>query len=250
MADDIIRMDQGWRLDQGHRFDSPPNVSPLPPAPAPSPKGKKKGITMSDYVPRERAKKIQFYRKLESDVEAEAVNFGGAAADATQVKNWAKAMADAMDATDAAEALAKSKRQTERTLEAAHLPNVRLRVRNWKTLGGWAASGSEAVLGLKGTDSDFDPATYKPVIKLSIEAGKIRVEFEKKGVDGIAVYCRLRGTLGWGQRLATDSQSPYYDTKPLENPAVPEVREYMARGMIVDDEIGLDSDVVSITFAG
>ena len=28
------------------------------------------------------------------------------------------------------------------------------------------------------------------------------------------------------------------------------VREYMARGMIGDDEIGLDSDIVSITFAG
>jgi hypothetical protein len=31
---------------------------------------------------------------------------------------------------------------------------------------------------------------------------------------------------------------------------VPEVREYMARGFIQDEEFGLDSDVASITFAG
>ena len=51
-------------------------------------------------------------------------------------------------------------------------------------------------------------------------------------------------------RLGTDTEAPYFDTKPLANPAVPEVREYMARGMVGDEEVGLDSDIASITFAG
>ena len=36
----------------------------------------------------------------------------------------------------------------------------------------------------------------------------------------------------------------------LANPAVPEVREYMARGVVDDVEIGLDSDIIEVVFAG
>lgn len=203
----------------------------------------------TDYVPPQRQKKKEFYRNLETNAEAEAVKFGGVAGDATNVKNWAKAIADKMDAADAADTAAAVARAQERTMSGTTLPLIRGQVRNWKTLTGWAASGSEAALKLKGLEAAFDPATYKPVIKVSIEAGKIKVEFQKLGADGMAVYCRLRGTATW-RRIGTDSDSPYYDTGPLADPAVPEVREYMARGMVGDEEIGLDSDIVSITFAG
>jgi hypothetical protein len=41
-----------------------------------------------------------------------------------------------------------------------------------------------------------------------------------------------------------------YDTRPLAQPGVAEVREFMARCLVGDDEIGQDSDIVSIAFAG
>ena len=47
-----------------------------------------------------------------------------------------------------------------------------------------------------------------------------------------------------------DTEAPYYDTRPLAQPGVPEVREYKVRGMVADDEIGQSSDIVSLTFAG
>ena len=40
------------------------------------------------------------------------------------------------------------------------------------------------------------------------------------------------------------------DGRPLATAGVAEVREYMARGMDGDNEIGLESDIVSINFAG
>ncbi len=43
---------------------------------------------------------------------------------------------------------------------------------------------------------------------------------------------------------------PYVDTAPLAVANVPEVREYMGRGVINDVEIGLDSDIASLTFGG
>lgn len=76
----------------------------------------------------------------------------------------------------------------------------------------------------------------------------IRVDFTKKGVDAVAVYCRLRGTAAW-VKIGTDSGSPYYDTAPPANANVPEVREYMGMGVLDDVEIGLPRDIVSITLS-
>lgn len=132
---------------------------------------------------------------------------------------------------------------------AAGIATIRARVRNFKTLPLWAASGSEAVLELKGSGPAFEPGVYKPVITVTIEAGKIVIDFAKDGADGLAIYGRLRGTTAW-QKLGVDYEAPYYDTRPLAQAGVAEVREFMARGVVGDDEIGQDSDIVSIAFAG
>lgn len=55
--------------------------------------------------------------------------------------------------------------------------------------------------------------------------------------------------MAW-RRIGTDTSSPYYDTAPLAQAGVAEVREYMARGLVNDVEIGIASDIVSIAFAG
>ena len=133
--------------------------------------------------------------------------------------------------------------------EAATLAQIRAKVRNWKTLTNYPTSGSEAVLQLRGTDAAFDPATYQPVIKVSVVPGGVQVGFTKKGVDGVAIYMRLRGAVNW-HKIGMDTESPFTDTTPLAAAGVAEVREYMGRGVLHDAEIGLDSDIMSITFAG
>jgi hypothetical protein len=68
-------------------------------------------------------------------------------------------------------------------------------------------------------------------------------------VDSVNIYGRLAGQSAW-TLLGRDSESPYLDQRPLANPAVPEKREYMARGVVNDVEIGVDSDIVTVVFAG
>ena len=126
---------------------------------------------------------------------------------------------------------------------------IRAKARNWKTLPGWAASGSEAVLQMKGSAVNFDPNAYKTVLKVTVEADVVKVAFTKKGVDGVAIYSRLRGTAIW-HKVAVDTLSPYYDNSPLAQAGVAEKREYMGRGVLHDQEIGVDSDIVTITFGG
>ena len=241
---DIIRLNEGWRFDEGHFMDQPASgmVAVTPPV------RQKRGKTM-DYIPQKRDTRYQWYLNLSNNVVAEAVKFGGEAADATAIKALADGVMAKMDATAAAQQALDGVRGIERNTEAGALAAIRAQVRNWKTLTGWAASGSEGVLQLRGPDSGFDPLTYKTVLKVQLVPGGVRVDFTKKGADGVFIYMRVRGSATW-RKIGMDTEAPYIDTTPLATPGVPETREYMARGFLHDAEIGQDSDVVSITFAG
>ena len=202
-----------------------------------------------DFMPPKRSDRYLWYKNLSGNVVAEAVKFGGVAADATAMMAQTDAIIAKMDATEAAARALAAARQTEEGLEKINDALIRAKVRNWKTLSGWAASGSEAVLQMRGSAVDFDPNTYKPVLKVTVEADVVKVAFTKKGVDGVAIYTRLRGTAAW-RKLAMDTLSPYFDNSPLAQAGVAEAREYMGRGVLHDQEIGVDSDIVAITFGG
>ncbi|MBI5684393.1 MAG: hypothetical protein HZC54_04875 [Verrucomicrobia bacterium] len=246
MSDGIIKLDEGWRLDEGHHFDEPPNVPP--PVPPPLPRPKEKGKHM-DMVPKKRSQRYLWYKNISDNIATEGPKFGLTPAEAAATKALTDAIMASMEATDTAQGILDGARTTEQSVEGTNLTQLRAKVRNWKTLPAFPASGSEGVLQLKGAEAEFDPATYKPAIRVSIEGGKVVVSGAKKGVEAFAIYARLRGSQTW-ERLAVENHPPYYDTRPLAQLNVPEVREYMVRGVVDDQEIGLDSDIISVTFAG
>ena len=171
------------------------------------------------------------------------------AGEATATKLAVDGVITKMDATDTAQETTDAARQSEYDTEAAAQQILRAKVRNWKTLTGWAASGSEQVLQLSGAGPSFDPASYKTTLKTSKVPGGVRVDFTKKGATAVNIYMRVRGQANW-RHIGMDTETPYTDTTPLAQPNVPETREYMGRGVLHDEEIGQDSDVVTGTFAG
>lgn len=245
MSGNIIRLNDGWRMNDGHRMDEPPAaITPTLPTVPP----KKKSKTM-DYVPRPRDQRYRWWQNISTNITAEAVKFGAPSGDATAVKAQADGVTGKMDATDAAQEATDAARVSERDTEALALQTVRAKVKNWKTLSGWAASGSEQVLQLSGAGAAFDPAGYKTSLKTSNVPGGIRVDFTKKGAAAVNIYMRRNGASGW-TKIGMDTETPYLDSTPLAQTGVPEVREYMGRGVLHDEEIGQNSDVVSATFAG
>jgi hypothetical protein len=243
MPGSVIQLDDGWSFDQGHFMDQPPVVGLPVPLPVPTKKGKH-----MDYIPTQRDPRYQWYKNISANVVAEAVKFGGVAADATAMKALVDGITAKYDATNAAQQALDGARLIERSTETAALIQLRAKVKNWKTLAGYPASGSEGVLQLKGAESAFDPNTYKPELKASVVAGGVKIEFKKKGVTAVSIYMR-RGAGAW-QKLGIDTESPYLDSAPLATAGVAELREYKARGILHDEEIGVDSDVVSATYAG
>jgi hypothetical protein len=128
------------------------------------------------------------------------------------------------------------------------LPDIRTLIKDIKGSTAYTTAIGEA-FGIITPASGFDPSTFKTTLKIKIEGGRIIIDFVKSEVEGVHIYTRLRGELGWTY-LATDTHSPYYDTRPLATPGHAETREYMARGVINDEEIGLDSDIASVVFSG
>ena len=250
----ILRLDHGWRFDAGHRLDLPPAAGGVPAAtPSPS-KPKTKANTQTnrstmDFIPRKRTDRKEWYKNIRDNVETAAVAAGIPAADATAAKNLAGDIYTALDETDTAGNVLDGKRSTERSTETAKQAQLRAKIRNWKTLPGYAGSGLAGTLQLAGEGAEFDGSSYKPVFTVRMEGGHVRFDFQLLGADGLAFYRRLRGQTTW-TKMGTDTDPPYFDSRPVATPGTPEAREYMARGLTGDDEIGEDSDVVEFTVPG
>jgi hypothetical protein len=252
MANGIIRLDEGWRLDEGHHLDEPPHV----PAAMPPPKKRRRNSSksnrithMADYVPSKREERRSWLQNIKTKAPAQVVAGGGTAAQATNLTTAADTLLAAYDATDSAQTALEGKKAIETSTEAEQIGIIRGIFTTLKVLPNWKSSGADAELQSSATSTAFDPGTYKPVLSVEIKGGLITITFKKKGVDALAIYARLRGTQGW-TKIGIDTSSPYIDGRPLATPGVAETREYMARGMIGDDEIGLESDIISIAYGG
>lgn len=104
-------------------------------------------------------------------------------------------------------------------------------------------------LGIIGTSVDTTVMKgSKTVLKAEVLPGRVRISFVKKNFSGVNIYSRLVGAVKW-DFLGRDNHSPYDDERPLSN-GQPEKREYMAIGLVGDDEVGLPSDIISVVFGG
>ena len=101
-------------------------------------------------------------------------------------------------------------------------------------------------LRIEGEISSFDPDAFKPGFNLMAEAGCVRVDFAKGELDAVNIYSRVRGQPAW-RFVARDTNSPYMDCSPPSGADPVEVREYMLRGVLGDEEVGCASDVITVS---
>jgi hypothetical protein len=234
----IIRFDEGpqFRWDGGWYYGQ--LVPDFP----------RKGKSMKDFIPSNWALYRAWLLNLKNKIATLGASFGLSATDITAVQATCQAAIDKIDAYLAAQAAAAAALETLRDGKTTTDAALREELGDWKTADGWTDAIATELRAVT-TKTAFDPDTFKVEYTVKIVGGEIRIDFKKKGVDGVNVYCRCRGESTW-KYLARDTSSPYIDGAPLEHAGVPEVREYMLRGVIDDQEIGLDSDILSVTWAG
>jgi hypothetical protein len=133
-----------------------------------------------------------------------------------------------------------------KTTEANFLAPLKVEIARYKTNPNYTQAIGQ-ILGVVGSSSVVDAATYKCKFTVEHFGGFVRIQFVKAGVEGVNIYHRQKGQLQW-KFLARDTKSPYHDHIVLQTPGQPEHWEYQLFGVINDVEIGLASDIVEVVF--
>jgi hypothetical protein len=91
-----------------------------------------------------------------------------------------------------------------------------------------------------------------PEFSLSFEQGpevhRVSISFTKYGHDGVWIESRINN--GEWLALGADNSKPHYDTRPLIDPALPEVREYRLRWWDKGEPNGEFSPIQKIVVGG
>lgn len=142
--------------------------------------------------------------------------------------------------------LLKNKVQTKDSLRSDTVSNLRTLANRIKTEPTYTdAIGND--LGIITTATVVDLSTAKPQLTLAVNGGQITVKFIRSKSNGVKIYSK-RGSETAFTFLALDTHSPYYDVRPNLTDGVAETRQYYAFFIDIDDnQVGLQSDIVSVT---
>ena len=121
-------------------------------------------------------------------------------------------------------------------------------VRRAKTSTTYTETIGEA-LGIVPSDTPINPSTIQPELAVSVHLEDVRVRVNRGGAESANLYVRLMGQPEW-TLLGRVTRSTFVDNRPLANPAVPEIREYMAQGFLGDTPVGLPSQSKAVIFCG
>jgi hypothetical protein len=203
---------------------------------------------MSDFIPKKDAKLVGWAINYKTILAEKAAELGitpeQVAAQKLLCDNTINAIGAAVAAKGTYESAITHKNQTVTT----DITSVRDFVKDIKR----SPTYTEAIgnqLGIVGTPTTMDNNSYKSSLKPDVHPGYVALKFTKKGAEGINLYARKSGEVDW-QKLGFYAHSPCIDARPLAVAAQAENREYMCIGVAKDHEIGLQSDIVSVAFAG
>ena len=202
-----------------------------------------------DYVPRDESNLAQWAENLatQADVGANSMAMGWGSA-GNVVATAATAISGAVQAKEAARQAYLATVAAQDTIIADSLGVIRPMVARGKKEP-TATEAIQQTLGVWGAEIDFDPQTYKAVIRgvQSVGNGTLQIKFAKAlgELDAVNLYSRKVGATAWTM-FCTMLHSPYLCHVNLTTPGQPENLEIRARGVVGNDEVGLFSDTVSV----
>ena len=203
---------------------------------------------MADFIPTKDASLINWSNNYKTKIATHGVTLGFTAGQITAQQNRCTNVINAIQLVEVKKSDFQSSVEAKETSKTNEIGGLRTEIAAMKTNAAMT-SAIAADLGIVGTPDTFDPSTFKTQLTAELVAGAVRIKFIKSKADGVNIYARLKGQTTW-TFLARDTSSPYVDTRPLAVTGTPEVREYMAYGVIDDVQIGQQSDIVSVTFGG
>lgn len=200
------------------------------------------------YLPRDEAKMVTWLKNYKLKLATHGAALGLTAAEITAQQNLCDEIVADIELSFQVQQDAQEQTAKKDATKATDLPLIQKKVANMKTNSNYTTAIGED-LGVIGEETTFDPVNYKPDFKAQTFPGQVKLDFSKKGVQGVKFFSRKKGESIW-EFLAIDTRTPYIDTRPLADPAKPETREYMGIGVINDQQVGQQSDIITVVFGG
>jgi hypothetical protein len=204
-------------------------------------------MARKDYIPDSYKNLRDWAQNILDHLDPIATRIGWPAALATSFKGRITRIRDLADAVlDQQAALDTAIGQLERGRDT-ELPEIRTDLNNLKSTRGFTDGDAKTLDVLSGSDQ-IDPATYQPRLAAEGKRGRIELMGKKFGADSLNLYVRRKGETTWRVLAAKRVRFPMDDDTPSASPNGLEEREYMAIGVLGDDEIGQPSPIVTATF--
>lgn len=201
-----------------------------------------------DFIPRTEAEQVVWLGNFQTNIAIQGPVVGVAPTQIADLVSSCSIVIGAINKVEERKTLLSEAVASKNLSLYTELKAIRQTAAQVKANSAYTPSIGES-LGIIGSETEFDQASYKPVISAATFGESIRIKFVKDGVDGVNIYHRQKGEVTW-VFLARDTKSPYTDHIVLTTDGKPEHWEYRAYGVIDDFQIGLPSDIVEIVFGG
>jgi hypothetical protein len=204
---------------------------------------------MADFFPSQDPKQVrEFIVAFLAALPTNGSVVGITAGDQSGLVSAGNAAINGIDLAVTAENAADSLRADRKRLIKEFGQRLRPIVRRAKAHPSYTETIGEA-LGVISDSPSVDPGTIKPTITAAVNMGHVSLRIRRPGAESVVLFCRCLGQTEW-RSLGRVTRASYIDPRPLAQPGVPEVREYMAQGYIGDEQVGLPSDSKTVVFAG
>ena len=201
-----------------------------------------------DYIPRQESLLVIWVQNFKAKIVLHATELGLEPAEITALIAFCDSMIAAVKDAGIAKSTYESVVKNKNTVVDGGVSALRSFVGRIKNAEEFTETIGEDLGILTSIDSK-DFSVYKPSLRGEAHPGYVLIKFSKKGVDGINLYSRKKGDSEW-EKLNLYMFSPCVDSRPLAIAGQAENREYMGIGVIKDHETGMQSDIISVAFAG
>jgi len=200
----------------------------------------------TDWMAKSEGNLLIWADKFLPAVTEAATTFGLAPADITEITGICTGMRTAINNAAAKSAAAQQATLAKKPVLAAAKTFLRELARRLKAHKNYT-DALGAAMGIEGPEDSTDMTQAQPVLAgAALGKGQAEIAFNKMQADGVNLYYWDETLKRW-VFLARDTQSPYVDNRPLADPAKPEQRRYMAKFVIGDQEVGYESDAITVT---
>ncbi len=125
---------------------------------------------------------------------------------------------------------------------------IRLLVRSIKGNPNYNESIGDA-LQIIGEESEDNVNTWKPILKVQMQAGSPNILWTKGNSSGIKIWVDRSDGQGF-RFLAIDTQPDYLDKHPLPAQGQSALWKYQASYILKDEEVGEISDIIEVSVKG